>query len=809
MWQPKSLKIVNIISFKEQVFEFRNGKAILLVGENLDDSSQKGNGSGKSSLIESIALAFTGSSIRDVKTKELINNEATEGEVELILFNTVTNAELKIWRKIHASQSKSGEYKAWINGEEQSKRYSDANMFNAFVWDTIGISKDDFFNFFLITKENYKPFLLVGDTKKKEIINRFSGADKVDAAFPLIEKDSEELGKELADIEKELIQNQTKQEVLAGQLLEEEEAISTEKHQEAINAKIEEVEQMYEAETLINQQISEHELELNTKVFNVNEFERTKEATLQPYKENIENCRLQLNEFFKSVETDLQPFKDALELAELEVEAFEFTQDYDAELKAIDGKKKGINDRILQKKLELPKVKEQFKDEIAGIQKEEEELYETLGHTETELKASEKFESEVSKSLEDSIECPKCKHHFSLRDENFNYEEAKAKLPEVQQAITEYKELIQELRNQINNDIQAKKQAVNDKVIKAGESIKNEIEGLNKGLVDLGKEETELKQKQQEELNKKQLLINDVTTAKRNLKNKEEEIADQKKRLQNKITSAEGDLAHKEQEFDNSVSQLKLAVRRAELNLKKYQEDLKAHQESIVAKMDQIEAMQSQEVDRSKVEKLTADIEHLVKAEEKIKERLDNKRKEKESVDAWEVHFKNFKSHLANKSIKNIQDYTNLFLESMGSNLAINIEGYRTLSNKKIKEAITTTVLRDGFDAGSYGKFSGGERGRIDICNITGMQELITINAGHGKGLDMLLADEILESVDVAGMEAIIHSLQSLNKTIMLVSQNDINTLAEYTLTIQKKNKVSRILGGKASEIHLTKSKAA
>jgi exonuclease SbcC len=86
-------------------------------------------------------------------------------------------------------------------------------MFNDWLWKTIGISKDDFFSFFLITKENYKPFLLVGDTKKKEIINRFSGADKVDAAFPLIETDSEKLGKELADIEKELVQNQTKQEL--------------------------------------------------------------------------------------------------------------------------------------------------------------------------------------------------------------------------------------------------------------------------------------------------------------------------------------------------------------------------------------------------------------------------------------------------------------------------------------------------------------------------------------------------------------------------------------------------------------------
>jgi hypothetical protein len=55
------------------------------------------------------------------------------------------------------------------------------------------------------------------------------------------------------------------------------------------------------------------------------------------------------------------------------------------------------------------------------------------------------------------------------------------------------------------------------------------------------------------------------------------------------------------------------------------------------------------------------------------------------------------------------------------------------------------------------------------------------------------------------------YSLQTLGKTIMLVSQNDINTLQEYTLTIQKKNKISRIIGenGKVTEINLNKSKAA
>jgi hypothetical protein len=57
-----------------------------------------------------------------------------------------------------------------------------------------------------------------------------------------------------------------------------------------------------------------------------------------------------------------------LELAELEVESFEFTQDYETEFKNIEHKKKAINSRIADKKAELPKVKEQFADEIEAIQ---------------------------------------------------------------------------------------------------------------------------------------------------------------------------------------------------------------------------------------------------------------------------------------------------------------------------------------------------------------------------------------------------------------------------------------------------------
>lgn len=156
----------------------------------------------------------------------------------------------------------------------------------------------------------------------------------------------------------------------------------------------------------------------------------------------------------------------------------------------------------------------------------------------------------------------------------------------------------------------------------------------------------------------------------------------------------------------------------------------------------------------------------------------------------WETNFKNFKSYVANQSIANIQDYANLFLRQMGSDLTIKLDGFSELASGKLKEQISVEVLRGGFSEGSYGAFSGGERGRIDVCTILAIQQLINLNCKSG-GLDLLICDEILDQIDTLGLESIINSLQNLDRTIMIVSQNDINTLKDYTLTIEKRNKIS------------------
>lgn len=743
MYKLQSLKIKNIISFRDQEFIFRNGKAILIVGQNLDDRpSQNGNGSGKSALLESIAVGFTGCSIRDVKTKELINNEAEFAEVELTMKNA-NNQEFKIWRKIYGN-TKSAEYRSWLNGKECNDCYSDFNSFNSFVFETIGISKEDFFSFYLINKDNYEPFLRLGDVKKKEIINRFSGADKIDNAIPLVEEDCETIQTEITKLEKELLQNKTKQELLSEQLIQLENELSEETKQK----QIEELELKYQ--TLKDQE--------ENYLIEIDEAKKLIE-------ENKNSLLLHLNsriDLFSDLETELETNKNL-------VNSFKFSINFQHELNALESKKVLLTKSIASKNLELKNVKNKFTEEINSIIAEENQLKEDIKLAEQELKENETFESNVSKQLLDSIECPNCHFVFNLKDKTFNAKEAKLKLPEVKETIKELKSIIQELKESLNTDIQQNKTDINNKIIKAGETIRNEINDLNRQLIDISDKEWELTNQFNKEKNNK-------------------------RKLEDAVSATERKFVEKENKFNTETDNLNYQIKKSETNLKNKVDNYSYFVMKLENSLQSINDFKNKEIDNKPKIDLENKISLLIKEESELSDKLEYKIKEKQDIDCWTLNFKNFKSHLANKSIKNISDYTNLFLDAMGSNLSINIDGYKVLSNKKIKEQITTNVLRDGFDAGSYGKFSGGERARIDCASILALQELIQLNVKEGKGINFLCIDEILESVDYDGMQSIVESLQDLGKTIMIVSQLAINSLADVTVTIKKENKVSTIL---------------
>lgn len=148
----------------------------------------------------------------------------------------------------------------------------------------------------------------------------------------------------------------------------------------------------------------------------------------------------------------------------------------------------------------------------------------------------------------------------------------------------------------------------------------------------------------------------------------------------------------------------------------------------------------------------------------KLKDDIDEKNELKNQ-------FIKFKTSLVNKTVKVIEFHCNRTLVKMGSSLSVNIEGYRPKKGGKgLVERITTTIHEEGIPAGSFGSYSSGERGRIEVASILALQSLIN-SASPSGGLNMLFLDEIIESIDTEGITGIIRELDSgFNKCIFIIT---------------------------------------
>lgn len=704
MYRPVSVRIVNLLSHTTTTYQFRQGKAILIVGENLDIPSQRGNGAGKSSLNEAISIAIAGKSIRDVKPKELVRNGCERADVELELFNTRTQETLLIKRELY-SNNKSSTCRIWVGKNEELKEVTecpDINSYNKWIFDTIGISREDFFSFFLITKEMYDPFFSVGDVRKKQIINRFSGADLVDKTEPFVKEDVEKKQTELTTHNLKVESVKTRIQVLQEQIDVIEQSQSDDK-------------------------IKEKVIEIESAIFSLKNDIKILEEDVTKKEKLIEEEKEKIRVTNKSIE-DLPQV------------------DFETSIKLLETKLNDLKQESTGLEEEYKKVPSLFDDEVTEVRTLDTELQKTLGDTKKLHQALDKQIQELENKIQGAITCPKCSHEFSTRYADFDVESAKIELIQLKVTLLTYETQITETETDIKN-LEILKTEINEK-------IKTQREGISK---------------------------------------KQETVEIDRQKTQTELSLEKT----KKQQHENKVTELKDEISTFERNISRFQKEIGFNQESkstlefsIKTKGEEIEKVKLK--DDTQVKNLQKDIKSQEKELTTLEATSEQLQQELSSTQSWLINFKNFKSFLANQSISNITDYTNLFLDLIGSNISIRVEGYRTLSDGRLKEEISTNVLRDGFDEGSYGKFSAGERGRVDLCCILALQELINLSTPSG-GLDLLAIDEALDSIG-SGLESIVTDLQGLQKTIMIVSQSDLNTSNEDVVLIQKHHKISTIV---------------
>ena len=244
--------------------------------------------------------------------------------------------------------------------------------------------------------------------------------------------------------------------------------------------------------------------------------------------------------------------------------------------------------------------------------------------------------------------------------------------------------------------------------------------------------------------------------------------------------------------FDEVFGLMDEAYRKHERNLQNEEENIKAAESAIRTLQDTIS-----EYNHASPQDVIAGLKsslktYRTKAGEAMKQKNEIE-KTLRTFQEQEQYFIQFKTYLANTKIEALAQVTNDFLENIGSDIRICFSGYTVLKTGKVREKISISLLRDGMDCGSFGKFSAGEAARVNLATILAMQTLVNGNCEEDKGLDLLVLDEILEAVDEAGLSSMFAALNRLGITALVVSHGNVAEGYPYKLLITKENGESKI----------------
>lgn len=243
MYNPQTISFSNLFSHKQTEFNFENGVITLIHGENADVKGSNSNGGGKSTIMEAIYIALHGECYRDVDKLHFINKEADSCHILFTLFNPVLNEELSIMRSFH--RKKGSAIKIHVNNELQSQLTSVAEA-NQFVFNRLGISKEDMGNHYVISQGNNSSFFSSTDTRQKEIIGRFANFAAVDKVLEDVRKRIKESDKGIQATEGEIMGKEAVldnlQQMLGQATQQQDERLATHKqlileHQEAIDTR--------------------------------------------------------------------------------------------------------------------------------------------------------------------------------------------------------------------------------------------------------------------------------------------------------------------------------------------------------------------------------------------------------------------------------------------------------------------------------------------------------------------------------------------------------------------------------------------
>lgn len=771
MWKLHRIVAENLCAFRELDYYLSQGVTTLIFGDNRDNESQQSNGSGKSALIECIAVGLTGNPLRKIKNEEIINDKADECWIQLQFTNDgsneVFNIERQLFRKgasiVTCSIERDGKP---VDTDEAVQPTVDA--YNKYILEKLGISKDELFNNFLLSKFKFQDFLSSSDREKKEIINRFSNGVLVDQAIEKLAEDKVPVASELREAELEIAGMDGRIEMLTEQ-------IATEENNQAEKArtKTEKIASMRQAigekHALIRQKRKETEAidcvlgKLEIADCDIQELEsedHSLEVYLSKIRAILSPLSISLTDWEKVVgdkhteldalEAEQTKWSNALTIAENKVHTLTTAHD---RLKA---DYQSFSDTYTTKVDGYDKKLKTLDGQIDRMNRDAVQLWE-------ERRTLSKAIEELTTRLAGTITCPKCSYEFLVSDKTFDVTQGTADLEEKNTTFENITSRIADCESKVSDIEKEERQIRTDK-----RSLSAENGVWNDKLEQAARQ---------------------VRTASSEL----EEIRSNQKTVKASISSLWTILQNMcKRVFDEAFDLIDATCREKEQQMKSLQTEIKSAESSIETLEETI-----RELDGTSVSELVGSLKASLKTYRKKSSdavtRKSDIEKRMHRLDEQEQHFAQFKTYLANTKIEALSTITNEFLENIGSDIRIRFSGYTALKSGKVREKISVSLIRDGIDQGSFGKFSAGEAARVNLATILAMQKLINSNAELDKGLDLLVLDEILEAVDENGLSSMFAALNHLGITALVVSHGNVAEGYPHKLVVTKENGESKI----------------
>lgn len=771
MWTLIQVYAKNLCAFKLLDYKLLQKHTTLIFGNNMDNDSQGSNGSGKSAMLEAIAIGITGETLRKIKMDEIINDAENEAIVSLLLLNTATGQRLTIQRIISRKAAQVIKVFVCANETEDNEvciEQASVADYNKFILETLGLTKEDIFSNFILSKHKYLSFLSSSDREKKEIINRFSNGVIVDESIIALQEDMVPIQELLKQAELSVANHTGRVETLQEQI---NTAIteSTERSQK----KAERIANWNKAIADKRNHIREQNILINKANEILDQYDKTDKVLqkLENGKKDAKECFEIISEHFASHTLPLPRNFAAISIKnqkELEVVAKEYAE-VQKQLTQHDKKiviAKDSYDKLLK---QYEKFQEDFDKKSTKAEEKINMLLSSVNKLETDnsrLRTQRvQLEADIAdlqKQLAGVIVCPKCQHEFTLAND-IDINDVKLKL---QDRKGESQDIL--------NSIETNERSIAE-ITAEGRKARQEQDRLNNCKIEWSTKITETC-----------TALDELSRGASSLANKMQALQNQMNILQKSIEGVRVNLFDDAYAIlDEAIQRQESEIKRTELNINNANGAIQSYEESIhdIENASETDMIETLKANKKKYEK---ELTLAISQKENVEQRL-NSYKEQEAT------FIEFKTHLANTKIDALSHITNEFLEAIGSDIRIAFSGFTVLKSGKIRDKISISIIRDGVDCGSFDKFSEGEKARVNLANILAMHKLTNINCDDNKGLDLLILDEILEATDEQGLSNIFDALNQLQITSLVVSHGNIAENYPYKTVVNKLNGISFI----------------